>query len=77
MICPKCGNEIAEGHLYCEVCGEEIQIVPDFDLQVEESINVTLTSVAGEVKIDADVGSVTKEIPTEKVVEMIETTSPV
>ena len=19
MICPKCGNEIAEGHLYCEV----------------------------------------------------------
>ena len=77
MICPKCGNEIAEGHLYCEVCGEEIQIVPDFDLQVEESINVTLTSVAGEVKIDADAGGVTKEIPTEKVVEMIETTSPV
>ena len=72
MICPKCGNEIAEGHLYCEVCGEEIQIVPDFDLQVEESINVTLSSVGGEVKHDADVGSVTKEIPTEKVIEAIE-----
>ncbi len=74
MICPKCGNEIAEGHLYCEVCGEEIQIVPDFDIQVEESINVTLTSVAGDVKLDADVGGMTKEIPTEKVVEMIDTT---
>ncbi|MBQ7582775.1 MAG: chitobiase/beta-hexosaminidase C-terminal domain-containing protein [Lachnospiraceae bacterium] len=73
MICPKCGNEIAEGHLYCEVCGEEIQIVPDFDLQVEESINVTLTSVAGEVKSDADIGGITKEIPTEKVVELIRT----
>ncbi len=72
MICPKCGNEIAEGHLYCEVCGEEIQIVPDFDLQVEESINVTLNSVAGDVKHDADVGGVTKEIPTEKVVALLD-----
>lgn len=49
MVCPKCGNELADGHLYCEVCGEEIQMVPDFDFQIEESINVTLSSVADEV----------------------------
>ncbi|MBO4902484.1 MAG: chitobiase/beta-hexosaminidase C-terminal domain-containing protein [Lachnospiraceae bacterium] len=67
MICPKCGNEISEGHLYCEVCGEEIQIVPDFDLQVEESIHVTLSSVAGEVKSDADMTGATKELPTEAI----------
>ncbi len=71
MICPKCGNEITEGHLYCEVCGEEIQIVPDFDIQVEESINVTLSSVAGDVKVApvVDAEGITKEIPTELVRE--------
>ena len=31
MRCPKCGSEIPEGYLYCEKCGEEIQIVPDYD----------------------------------------------
>ena len=73
MTCPKCGNEIAEGHLYCEVCGEEIQIVPDFDLQVEESINVTLSSVAGDVKVApvVDAEGITKEIPTEIINEKL------
>lgn len=74
MVCPKCGNEIAEGHLYCEVCGEEIQMVPDFDIQVEESINVTLSTLAGDVNkpvIDEEAinAYTTKEIPVEKVRE--------
>lgn len=72
MICPKCGNEIAEGHLYCEVCGEEIQMVPDFDIQVEESINVSLSTVAGDVNkpvIDEDTinSYATKELPVDKI----------
>lgn len=66
MICPKCGNEIAEGHLYCEVCGAEIQIVPDFDLQVEESINVTLSEVADVLQKPKADSEVTKELPNPK-----------
>lgn len=50
MVCPKCGNEIAEGHLLCEVCGEEIRIVPDFDASLDDSINVSLSTLAGDLK---------------------------
>ena len=76
MICPNCGNEIAEGHLYCEVCGEEIRMVPDFDIQVEESINVSLSSVAGDMNkpvIDEDAlnAYTTKELPVDKVKESL------
>lgn len=31
MKCPKCGRELKAGQLYCENCGQEIQIVPDYD----------------------------------------------
>ena len=31
MTCPNCGEELAPGQLYCEKCGQEIQIVPDYD----------------------------------------------
>lgn len=31
MICSRCGNEIEEGKLFCPVCGQEVQLVPDFD----------------------------------------------
>lgn len=45
MTCPKCGNEIKEGHLYCDVCGEEIRIVPDFDETVDDPLKLSLTDV--------------------------------
>ena len=32
MICPNCQNEIPEGTIYCEHCGQEIQIVPDYNM---------------------------------------------
>ena len=38
MKCPSCGCEMAEGHLYCEKCGMEIQMVPDFEPEFENSI---------------------------------------
>ena len=34
MKCPNCGAEMEEGKLYCEHCGEDIHIVPDFEPEV-------------------------------------------
>ena len=34
MKCPNCGNELEEGKLLCEHCGEEVKIVPDFDIEL-------------------------------------------
>ncbi|MEF9941385.1 MAG: chitobiase/beta-hexosaminidase C-terminal domain-containing protein [Lachnospiraceae bacterium] len=31
MKCKKCGASIAEGSLYCDSCGSEVQIVPDYN----------------------------------------------
>lgn len=46
MKCPNCGQEIAAEHLYCEKCGMEIRIVPDFEPEIENSITETLSTVA-------------------------------
>lgn len=50
MKCPKCGQEIQAEHLYCENCGMEIRIVPDFEPEIENSITETLSTVAGEIE---------------------------
>ena len=31
MRCPKCGAELEAGSIYCNVCLQELQIVPDYD----------------------------------------------
>lgn len=49
MICPKCGHELKEGNMYCEICGEEIQIVPDFEPEIENSISDALSDVADQI----------------------------
>lgn len=49
MKCPKCNRELKEGNLYCEVCGEEIKIVPDFEPEIENSIEETLSSMADHI----------------------------
>lgn len=48
MVCKKCGAPIKDGHLYCEKCGEEIQIVPEFETEIEDSIQTHLSNVAEE-----------------------------
>lgn len=49
MKCPKCGHEIPSGLLLCEKCGAEINIVPEFDIEIENSINETLSSIVAEI----------------------------
>lgn len=49
MKCPNCGADMKEGDLYCEKCGKEIQIVPEFEPEIENSIHATLSNVATEI----------------------------
>lgn len=66
MKCPKCGNDIKDGHLYCDVCGEEIRIVPDFDETVDENIKLSFSDVIDtDSVIDGVSKLATKEISSE------------
>lgn len=49
MKCPNCGAEMKEGHLYCEQCGEDIHIVPDFEPELEHNIEQNLGHIVDEV----------------------------
>ncbi len=54
MKCPHCGHEMPEGYLICEHCGEEIQIVPDFEPEIENSITETLSTLVSLQEETAD-----------------------
>lgn len=45
MKCPSCGNEMKPGKLYCENCGEDVHIVPDFEAEVEAHMQNHLESL--------------------------------
>ena len=53
MKCPLCNAEIKEGSLYCEVCGEDIHIVPDFD-PVIEGTHATIGNIAQDIFVNKD-----------------------
>lgn len=36
MKCTKCGKEIISGNIYCSHCGNEVQIVPDYNVMEDE-----------------------------------------
>ncbi len=38
MKCPNCGMEMPDNALYCEHCGKDIHIVPDFEPELEENM---------------------------------------
>ncbi len=49
MKCPNCGAEMKEGRLYCENCGEDIHIVPDFEPELERNIEQSLGHILDDV----------------------------
>ncbi len=54
MKCPGCGKELEEGKLLCEYCGEEVNIVPEFDIELEAEIHKNLSNVAEDMSRSED-----------------------
>lgn len=54
MQCPNCKKELKDGYLYCENCGYEIQMVPDFEPEVDGSILTSLREIQKEVFQEAE-----------------------
>ncbi|MBO5336311.1 MAG: chitobiase/beta-hexosaminidase C-terminal domain-containing protein [Lachnospiraceae bacterium] len=50
MKCPNCGAEMKDGLLYCEHCGEDIHIVPDFEPEIEYNLEQTLNDIVKEIR---------------------------
>lgn len=49
MKCPNCGEEMTDGALYCEHCGEDIHIVPDFEPELESNLEQTISGIVEEL----------------------------
>lgn len=49
MKCPNCGGEMPEGTLYCEHCGQDIHIVPDFEPELERNLEETMEQTISNV----------------------------
>ncbi|MCR5024426.1 MAG: chitobiase/beta-hexosaminidase C-terminal domain-containing protein [Lachnospiraceae bacterium] len=45
MVCSRCGKDIPSGLMFCPECGQAVQMVPDYDLDIEESIAVSSTEI--------------------------------
>lgn len=54
MRCPKCGNELLEGKLLCEYCGEEVKYVQDFDIELEHELRKSISSIMEELAESKD-----------------------
>lgn len=49
MKCPNCGTDMEEGALYCEKCGAEIHIVPDFEPEIEDAYRQTIDNITNDL----------------------------
>ena len=43
MKCPNCGTELEEEKLLCENCGYEVRIVPEFDIELEDTLKESIS----------------------------------
>jgi tetratricopeptide (TPR) repeat protein len=62
MICPNCGREMADGSLYCEHCGEDIHIVPDFEPELDRNIQQTIQNIADDIGQEEKFGEDTEHV---------------
>ncbi len=65
MQCKVCNAYIPEGYMYCPVCGEEIIIVSDFEIKLEDNIDVAALSKTTELPDLSNIAKkkdITKEI---------------
>ncbi len=53
MLCEKCGAEIPEGKMYCPLCGQDMQIVPDFDPDIDGKIELSKQDIEGVMSEDS------------------------
>ena len=51
MKCPKCGSPMGEGQMYCGHCGTEIQIVPEFDTELDQNMRDALSETATQIAV--------------------------
>lgn len=49
MQCKRCNSFIPEGYLYCPVCGDEVIIVSDFDINLEDNIDMSVLADTREI----------------------------
>ncbi len=57
MNCPECGASLKDGQMLCPVCGAEIQLIPDFDPDIEKEIHDTLS------ELDVNIAADTQRLP--------------
>lgn len=51
MKCPNCGKELEEGKLLCGECGEEIKIVPVYDIELENRLSESISSMIEDIAV--------------------------
>ena len=61
MKCPKCSAPLREEELYCEKCGQEIQIVPEYDAELEHNILESIERIADD--FTEEIRLVTRKLP--------------
>lgn len=72
MNCPVCQTEIKDGQLYCEKCGYEIRIVPDFEAELENNIMENMSGVINELMPEEDEDPVSEPAEAEEIEKMEE-----
>lgn len=61
MKCPNCGAEMKENSLYCEKCGEDIHIVPDYEPELDNDIQQTIQNIAEDIREDESTEEAVKD----------------